>query len=122
MAKRKRKLMMVTTGASALALAGMVGFTSVSAATMSSSVRHGAGRQQTYEQRLETAVTEGKLTAAQEQAILAEEKKLQSELKAASTPSARKAARQSVRAEASAWAKANNVSGRWLLTPRHLRG
>jgi hypothetical protein len=121
MAKRG-KMVMITTGASAIALAGVVGLTSVSAATMTSSVRHGAGRQQTYEQRLDTAVTEGKLTSAQEQAILAEEQKLRGELKAAGTPAQRKAARKAVRAEASAWAKSNNVSGRWLLAPRHLRG
>jgi len=118
-------MIMVTTGASALAIAGVVGLTTVSAASMPTSTTRGANlqqREQRYEQRLGTAVTDGKLTAAQEAAIIGEEKTLQAQLKAASTPAQRKAARQEVRAEASAWAKANNVSGRWLLAPRKLRG
>ncbi len=125
MAKRKRKLIMVTTGASALALAGVVGLTSVSAASMTNSTTRGARhqhRQQNYEKHLDAAVGEGKLTAAQEQAILAEEKKLHGEIKAAKTAAQRKAARETVRSEAQAWAKANNISGRWLLEPRRLRG
>ena len=90
----KRKMIMVTTGASALALAGVVGLTSVSAATMTDSTGNGARQlhnEQRYEQRLGKAVTDGKLTAAQEQTIIAESKKLHSELKAATTPDQRKA-------------------------------
>lgn len=79
-----------------------------------------------YEQHLQSAVTAGKLTPAQEQAILAEHNTLAGEITAAQglTGSARRAALQKVRTDAQAWAQANGVSAHWLLAPNrpHLRG
>jgi hypothetical protein len=119
----RKTMMIVTTGATSLAIAGVVGLTSVSAANMPTKTGNGAQkREQRYEQVLGEAVTEGKLTSAQEQAIIAEHNQLMSELKSATTKSARRAERKTVRSEAMAWAKQNNLSGRWLLAPRRLRG
>ncbi len=82
--------------------------------------------QQDYEQRLQAAVTAGKLTASQEQAILTEHNTLAAEIKAAmsQTGSTRRTALEKVRSDAQAWAKANNISAKWLLGPMrpHLRG
>jgi Spy/CpxP family protein refolding chaperone len=122
MSKRSRLIMATAAGASTLALAGVVGLSSVSAAAVSSNATRASHREQRYEQRLGEAVTNGKLTSAQEQALITEHDKLQAELKAATTASERKTARQSVRKEAIDWAKANNLPGRWLLAPRHIKG
>jgi hypothetical protein len=83
-------------------------------------------REQSYEQRLQAAINSGKLTSAQESAILTEHNTLAAEIKAAmgQTGTARRAALEQVRSDAQAWANANNVSVRWLLAPArpHLRG
>jgi CRISPR/Cas system-associated endoribonuclease Cas2 len=118
----RKTMMIVTTGATSLAIAGVVGLTAVSAASGAHTAPNAQEREQKYDQRLQEAVTDGKLTSAQEASILSEHKQLESEMKAATTKAARKTARQTVRSQAEAWAKANGVSGRWLLTPRHLRG
>ena len=81
-------------------------------------------REANYEQRLQTAVTKGKLTSAQETAILAEHNKLKAELTAAPTATAAElqAIRKQVFSEAEAWAKTNDIKPRWLIAPRHVRG
>lgn len=66
-----------------------------------------------YEQRLQQAVTDGKLTSAQEQAVLNEHNMLMAELKAAGTANRRQVMKQ-VRQEAKTWAQQNGVSASWL--------
>jgi hypothetical protein len=66
-----------------------------------------------YEQRLEKAVTVGKLTSAQEQALLTEHNSLQAQLQAADAAD-RKQLRTQVRQEAKTWAQQNNLNVRWL--------
>ena len=68
-----------------------------------------------YEQRLTQAVTDGKITSAQQSAILAEHNKLKSELTGGTSM-------QQIRTEAQDWAKQNNVQPHWLLGGRPLRG
>jgi hypothetical protein len=82
-----------------------------------------AQRESSYEARLSQAVTAGKITSAQQQAILTEHAKLQTELQAAmqKTGTDRRAALQAIRTEAQTWAKQNGVSAGWLLAPRRLR-
>lgn len=148
MAHSKRKIMALSAGASTLAIAGMVGIGTVSAA----SATHGTSlanriattfqlsttdvqkvidqnqadrqskREQTYQIALAKAVTDGKLTATQEQAILTEHAKLEAELSAASGKGSHKATRATVRAEAKSWAKTNSIAASWLLGHRSLRG
>jgi hypothetical protein len=76
-------------------------------------------RADNYAQRLQAAVTAGKLTQTQEQAILAEHNTLAAELQTAQgqTGSARRTALQKVQSDAQAWATANNIEVRWLLGP-----
>ena len=81
--------------------------------------------QAAYEERLNQAVTDGKLTAAQKQAILDENAKLKAELDAAKdkTPAERRSAMKSVRQGAKDWAKAQNIDEKWLIGGgRHPRG
>ena len=77
-----------------------------------------------YEQMLSQAVTDGKLTSAQKDAVLAEHNKLKSELDAAQdkTGTDRRTALQQIRTEAETWAKQNNLSAHWLLGARPMRG
>ena len=77
-----------------------------------------------YTSMLQQAVTNGKLTSSQEQAILTEHATLESQLQSAMTQtgSGRRSAMQNVRSEAAAWAKSNDISVRWLLGQRPLRG
>jgi hypothetical protein len=77
-----------------------------------------------YEARLTQAVTDGKITAAQKDLILAEHNKLKAELDAAAgkTGTDRRTAMDAVRTEGEAWAKANNVDAKWLIGPGHMRG
>ncbi len=79
-----------------------------------------------YEARLSQAVTDGQLTAAQKDAILAEHNKLAAELAAAQggAPADRHAAMKTVMAEAKTWAAQNNINAKWLMAagPGHLRG
>ena len=103
-----------------LATLGGGAFATVSAA--SSNRPTGQQREASYEARLSRAVTDGKLTAAQETAILAEHSKLEAELTAATTKSARQSTRKQVIDEAEAWAKTNNIKARWLIDRPHLRG
>ncbi len=79
-------------------------------------------RETTYEQRLTQAVTDKKLTLAQKDAILAEHKKLETELAAAAKGTDRRAATKTVRTEATTWASDNNVSASWLIAPGRMRG
>lgn len=83
-----------------------------------------AGAETRYEQMLSQAVTDGKLTSAQKDAILSEHNKLKSELDAAQskTGTDRRTAMQQVRTEAETWAKQNNISAHWLMGARPMRG
>jgi len=80
--------------------------------------------QAAYEERLSQAVADGKLTAAQKQAILDENTKLKAELDAAKdkTPAERRTAMKSVRQAAKDWAKAQGIDEKWLMGGRHPRG
>ncbi|HEY2004065.1 MAG TPA: hypothetical protein VGH44_03025 [Candidatus Saccharimonadia bacterium] len=77
-----------------------------------------------YEQMLTDAVSQGKLTSAQKDAILTEHNKLGSELAAAQgkTGTDRRTALQQVRTEANTWSKQNNLPAHWLLGARTMRG
>ncbi|GAC1371858.1 MAG: hypothetical protein NVSMB39_5960 [Candidatus Saccharimonadales bacterium] len=79
-----------------------------------------ADRETKYEERLSEAVTAGKLTADQKTKILAEHKQLQSELDAAMKSgsmdkTARQAALDKIRTEATDWSKANSIDAKWLM-------
>ncbi len=81
-----------------------------------------AVREQNYEQRLSQAVTDGKITPAQKDLILAEHNKLAGELKSAMsntsvTPAERRTSMQKIRTEAQDWATQNNIDAKWLLVP-----
>ncbi len=78
-----------------------------------------AAHQATYEAKLAQAVTDGKLTAAQKDLVLAEHNKLAAEMKAAATDTNadRRAAMEKIRQESTDWAKANNVDAKWLMGP-----
>ena len=73
--------------------------------------------EQRYEKRLARAVSDGKLTATQEAAILSEYNTLQAERQAAGQPST-KTEMQKLRAEATSWAKQHNIDVKWLLPLR----
>jgi hypothetical protein len=80
-----------------------------------------AGHEANYEKSLTQAVTDGKLTSAQKDLILAEHKKLLSEMQTAmenadnsANKTDRRAAMEKIRTEATDWAKANNVDAKWL--------
>jgi hypothetical protein len=76
-----------------------------------------------YQDMLQNAVTNGKLTQAQMAAILAEHNALVSQLQAAQSQSgqAKADAIRAVYQDAKAWAEQNSVAQRWLLGPRRLR-
>jgi hypothetical protein len=76
-----------------------------------------AKREAGYETRLTQAVTAGKLTSAQKDAILAENKKLKAEMDAAKggAQDARRTAMKTVRDEAKTWATQNNIDEKWLM-------
>jgi hypothetical protein len=78
---------------------------------------HAAQHQAKYEERLTQAVKDGKLTEAQKQAILDENKKLKTEMDAAKdkTGAERKTALDNIRTEATDWAKAQNLDAKWLM-------
>jgi hypothetical protein len=80
-------------------------------------MHRGSGR---YEQRLLQAVTSGKLTTAQEQAVFDEHKKLLAEVQTAG-PSNRRQAIQQMHREATTWAQQNGVKVSWLLGRRALK-
>jgi hypothetical protein len=83
-------------------------------------------REAAYEQRLTQAVTGGKLTSAQKDAILAEHNKLASEMTTAmaKTGTDRLTAMDQIRTEGQAWAAQNNIDQTWLMGSGrpHLRG
>ena len=83
-----------------------------------------AGAEARYQQMLASAVSNGKITQAQESAILTEHNTLleQETAAAAQTGSARRTAMQQVRADAKTWATQNNVPAYYLLGARPLRG
>jgi chromosome condensin MukBEF ATPase and DNA-binding subunit MukB len=94
--------------------------------TVISQYRQGqmTNKEANYQTNLNKAVTDGKLTSAQESAIMTEHNTLAAQLKSAmaQTGSARIAAIKQVKQDAKTWATSNNVPARWLLGGRHLRG
>jgi outer membrane murein-binding lipoprotein Lpp len=72
--------------------------------------------EQAYEQRLAQAVTDGKLTAAQKDQILAKHKELLSFMESlkGKTPQERRAAMKQERADIQSWEKANNIPAGYL--------
>jgi hypothetical protein len=82
---------------------------------------HQAQAETNYETHLNQAVTDNKITSAQKDLILAEHNKLKAELDAAQGTD-RRTTMKTVRTEAQAWAKSNNIDAKWLLGPRPLRG
>ena len=80
-------------------------------------------REANYEQRLDQAVTDGKLTASQKSLVLTEHDKLQSELQSdlANDPTGHSRALGQLRQAASAWAKQNGIDVSWLLPGHGLR-
>jgi hypothetical protein len=83
-----------------------------------------ANQEQRYADRLTQAVKDGKLTSAQQAALLAEHKQLQAELDAARNQAGpgRHATMDKVRTEATDWAKANNLDAKWLMPGPGRRG
>lgn len=72
--------------------------------------------------RLSRSVTDGKLTSAQKDAIVAERAKLEGEFKMALAKTSdvdRKAALQQIRQEGLDWAEQNNIKAKWLRVGRH---
>jgi uncharacterized membrane protein len=96
----------------------IVGTASAASGATVSTTQRQQRREARYEQRLETAVSKGKLTSAQEAAILAEHNTLTAQLQAA-TASDRKQVRQQVAAAAKSWAQQHDISVRWLLPRWH---
>lgn len=78
---------------------------------------HQAKHEKKLEERLNQAVTDGKLTQAQKDAIVAENKKLKGILEEAKngTVEERRAAMEKARTEARTWAEQNNLSPKWLM-------
>ena len=76
-----------------------------------------AAQEKKYEDRVTQGVTDGKLTAAQKDLLLAEHKQLANEMKTATAASGsdRQAAMQKIRTEANDWAKTNNIEATWLM-------
>jgi flagellum-specific peptidoglycan hydrolase FlgJ len=74
-------------------------------------------RETKYENMLTKAVTDGKLTDAQKQAVLTEHNKLVSELKSTAQGD-RKQTLKTVRQEAKDWASQNGVDAKWVLPLR----
>ncbi|HVQ44364.1 MAG TPA: hypothetical protein VMT30_05355 [Candidatus Saccharimonadia bacterium] len=87
-----------------------------------------ANHETNYEARLTQAVTDGKLTSAQKDLVLAEHKKLQGEMDAAmsddtsTSKTDRRTAMQKIRSETRDWAKANHIDAKWLIGPGRIRG
>jgi hypothetical protein len=79
--------------------------------------------QAAYEERLTQAVADGKLTAAQKQAIVDENSKLKAELDAAKAKTGveRRTAMKPARQAAKDWAKAQGIDAKWLLPAGHAR-
>ena len=77
-------------------------------------------REANYEQRLDQAVSDGKLTATQKVAILSEHDKLQTELRSdlANDPTGHSRAMEQLRQAASTWANQNRIDVSWLLPGR----
>jgi hypothetical protein len=74
-----------------------------------------------YEERLDQAVKDGKLTDAQKQAVLTEHNKLIGELKSAGSGD-RRQTMENVRQEAKDWASQNNINAKWVLPMRGMHG
>ncbi len=80
------------------------------------------------EERLNTLVSEGKITEAQKQLILAKHKELQAERgsmmqnKANMTPEQRKETMETKRTELEAWAKANGIDTQYLFLGQGMKG
>jgi metal-dependent amidase/aminoacylase/carboxypeptidase family protein len=104
----------------AVCTAGILAGSASAAGTMPSATKtlRQQRQQARYEQRLEKAVTSGKLTSAQEQAVLAEHNLLKAQLQAA-TPGTRKQVNQEVQNEAKSWAQQHGINIRWLLPRWH---
>ena len=83
-----------------------------------------ANAQARYQQMLTNAILSGKITQAQETAILAEHNTLLAQQSAATVQigTARRTAMQQVRTNAKNWAAQNNVPAYYLLGARPLRG
>ncbi|MDB5179330.1 MAG: hypothetical protein JWN01_1273 [Patescibacteria group bacterium] len=83
-----------------------------------------AAREAEYEQSLTQAVTDGKLTTEQKDAVLTEHKKLQAAMQAAkaNTGADRHTAMQQHRQEVKDWAAQHNIAESWLMGPGHMRG
>lgn len=77
-----------------------------------------AKRQAIFEDRLEQAVKDGKLTEKQKEAILAKRSELQAKVESLRnlTPEERYGALRQLREEVAAWAKENGIDAKWLLT------
>lgn len=76
-----------------------------------------AERQQSYEERLTQAVTDGKLTAAQNDLILAKEKEMQAKMEAnrqLATEAERRAAMEQEKTDLKKWATDNTIDLKWL--------
>jgi len=82
---------------------------------------HQQNREAKYEERLTHAVTDGKLSDAQKQAVLTEHNKLVSEIKAAGSGD-RKQALKNARQEAKTWASQNNIDVKWVLPVHGMPG
>ena len=81
-----------------------------------------AARQQTETDRLNQAVTDGKLTAAQRDLIIAKQKDMQTQMdsiRAMSNNADRKAAMDKFQTDLKTWAQQNSIDMKWL---RPMRG
>ena len=82
---------------------------------------HQADRQAKYEERLDKAVADGKLTADQKTKILAKHNELKTQMETAmkdnadATKEERRAAMTKLHTEAKEWAEANDIDAKWLL-------
>jgi hypothetical protein len=76
-----------------------------------------ARRLSIFEDRLEQAVKDGKLTEKQKEAILAKRKEMQAKIEnlRGLSPEERHEALQQLREEVAAWAKENGIDAKWLL-------
>ncbi len=74
-------------------------------------------RETKYEDHLNQAVTDSKLTSSQKEAVLTEHNKLVAELKASSKDD-HKATLKTVRQEAKDWASQNSIDVKWALPVR----
>ena len=152
----KKLIMLTTGGVASLALAGVIGITAVSAATGTAGTSladkiatafhlnsadvqkvidqdhtdHQVSREANYEARLTQLVTDGKITSAQKDLILAKHKELEAERTADRTADQnlsgadRKAKMNKERTDLEQWAKDNNIPIQYLMIggPGHGRG